>query len=235
MTLRSYLRSTSSPHRPCARRQPASGHRRHPADPSGLLRELAERRGSARGDDRAGAALRGVELPAAGRRRLSGDHQRGPANTQPSGRSSRCRRRSARRSRRRRRWLRSRMLLGVARQLVRNSYQGSRAISRCAAARRRSTCARRSSARCASRCAVRCAASTPRRSRGCWRCSTSARDRGRRVPRHRRGDLRAAGRAGNGARGGSRGATRDAPPGSVSSRRCRWSQRPPVRSRGASS
>ena len=49
-----------------------------------------------------------------------------------------------------------------------------RDLRACAAARPASTCARRSSARCASRSRIRCAASTRPRSRGCWRCSTSA-------------------------------------------------------------
>ena len=90
----------------------------------GLLRELAERRRPARGDDRPGAALRGAELPAAGRRRVSDDHRRAPASTPRSGRCSRCRRCSARSIKAAPVWLRSRLLLRLARQLVRSSYHG---------------------------------------------------------------------------------------------------------------
>ena len=73
-------------------------------------------------------------------------------------------------------WLRRRMLLRLARAPRAQQLQGQpRDLAAARAVPRASSCARRSSAPCAKKCRTRCAASTPRRSPGCWRCSTSAR------------------------------------------------------------
>ena len=85
---RSYRRPehARSRHRPRARRQPASGHRGHPADAPRLLRELAERRRPAGRHDRPGAALRVLSFL-----RQEGEaydeSRRAPASTRRSGRS----------------------------------------------------------------------------------------------------------------------------------------------------
>ena len=61
-------------------------------------------------------------------------------------------------------WLRSRLLLRLARRLVRSSYRGSRAVSRLRKGTARVDL--RASIFCTvrERCRIRCAASTPRRS-----------------------------------------------------------------------
>ena len=116
-----------SRHRPRARRQPASGDCRHSADAPRLLRELAERRRAARGDDRPRRRSTRCSASCGRKATPTAPSRRAPASTPPSGRWSRCRRSSARSSRRRRAWLRTRLLLRLARRLVHDSYQGSRA------------------------------------------------------------------------------------------------------------
>ena len=150
------------------------GDCRHPADAPRVLRELAERRRAARGDDRPGAAVCGAEFSAAGRRRLPASSPCAPASTRPSGRCSRCRRCGAALIKAAPAWLRTRMLLRLVASARPHSYQGSRAISRL----------RRGTASIDVRASVfcigartggrsRCAISMPPRSPDCWRCSTS--------------------------------------------------------------
>src|SRR5262249_50237203 len=72
--LLAYLHHERSRDWPSARREPAPGHRRYPAVAADVLRELVERRRTARRDDRARAVVRGLELPAAGGRGLPHHH-----------------------------------------------------------------------------------------------------------------------------------------------------------------
>jgi len=89
-------------------------------------------------------------------------------------------------------WLRSRMLLRLAQQLVHSSYTGSRAIARL----RKGTASFDSPgvgffARCASQSRTRCAGSTRLPSRDCSGCSISAPVRRWSRAADRRDDVRA--------------------------------------------
>ena len=137
-------------------RQPSSEHRRYPAEPAGLLRELAERRGPARRDDRlwrrstrssaSSRAGRGGHLPDHQPcRRVRGRVDGGVDAADAAGGDSGVARMAASRADAR----------ADCPALVRNSYQGSRAISKVRGGTARIDVRAPFSAPCASRWIIR--------------------------------------------------------------------------------